>query len=129
MSTSSKDLILKIFEKCAGSCGCDVCRTHLDEDCLFFTELYRLNDELLEQGGTLDNKIISQLLDLCTMCGLCPCPDIRMLILQAKAAVADENGMSLTDSVVADIQKTGKLGTLLSRAANRVNRYNTTASM
>ena len=51
MSTTSKDLILKIFEKCAGYCGCDVCRTHLDEDCLFFPELYRLNDELIEQGG------------------------------------------------------------------------------
>jgi glycerol-3-phosphate dehydrogenase subunit C len=123
MSTTSKDLVLKIFEKCAGSCGCDVCRTHLDEDCLFFTELYRLNDEML------DNKTVSQLLDLCTMCGLCPCPDIRMLILQAKAANADENGIPLTDSVMADIQKTGKLGTLLSHAANPVNRCNTTASM
>lgn len=128
MSTSSKNLVLKIFEKCAGSCGCDVCRTHLDEDCLFFTELYRLNDELLEQGGMLDNPAISQLLDLCTLCGLCPCPDIRMLILQAKAAYADENGIPLTDSVVADIQKTGKLGTLLSHTVNRVNRCNTTAS-
>nr|WP_320190426.1 heterodisulfide reductase-related iron-sulfur binding cluster [uncultured Desulfobacter sp.] len=129
MSTASKDLVLKIFDKCAGSCGCDVCRTHLDEDCLFFTELYRLNDELLEQGGMLRNKTVSQLLELCTMCGLCPCPDIRMLILQAKAANADENGIPLADNVVADIQKTGKLGTLLSHAVNRVNRCNSTASI
>jgi glycerol-3-phosphate dehydrogenase subunit C len=129
MSTTSKDLILKIFEKCAGYCGCDVCRTHLDEDCLFFPELYRLNDELIEQGETLDNKTIRQLLDLCTMCGLCPCADIRTLILQTKAAIAAEHGIPLTDQLTADIQKTGKLGTLLSRPINRLNKCNMTAAM
>lgn len=129
MSTSAKDLILKIFEKCAGYCGCDVCRTHLDEDCLFFPELYRLSDELLEQGETLDNTTIRQLLDLCTMCGLCPCADIRMLILQAKAAMTSENGISLTDQFTADIQKTGILGTSISRSLNRLNNCSITASM
>nr|WP_321401605.1 heterodisulfide reductase-related iron-sulfur binding cluster [uncultured Desulfobacter sp.] len=129
MSASAKDLILKIFEKCAGYCGCDVCRTHLDEDCLFFPELYRLSDELLEQGKTIDNTTVRQLLDLCTMCGLCPCSDIRMLILEAKAARASEDGIPLTAQFTADIQNTGKLGTLLSRPVNRLNKCSMTASM
>lgn len=129
MSTSAKDLILKIFEKCAGYCGCDVCRTHLDEDCLFFPELYRLSDEVIEKGETLDNITIRQLLDLCTMCGLCPCADIRMLILEAKAAMASEDGIPLTAKITADIQKTGQLWTLLSRPVNRLNHCSMTASM
>jgi glycerol-3-phosphate dehydrogenase subunit C len=129
MTSSSTDLVLKIFEKCAGYSGCDVCRTHLDDDCLFFPELYRLNDELIEQGETLDNATIRQLLDRCTMCGLCPCPDVRILILQAKAAMASENGIPLTAKFTADIQKTGKLGTLLSHPINRLNNSNMTASM
>jgi len=129
MSTAAKDLISKIFEKCAGYCGCDVCRTHLDEDCLFFPELYRLSDQLLEQGKTIDNTTTRQLLDLCTMCGLCPCSDIRMLILEAKAAMASEDGIQLTAQLTADIQKTGKLGTLLSRPVNRLNNCSITASM
>ena len=129
MSISSKAMVLKIFEKCAGKSGCDVCRTHLDEDCLFFPELYKVNDELIEQGQLIDNNTICQLLDRCTLCGLCPCPDVRMLILQAKAAAANENGVPLSVSFIADARKAGRLGILLSRSANWINSRPVTSSM
>ncbi len=111
--------VQKIFEKCAGRSGCEACRPHLEDDCLFFPELYRLNDENIEQGIPLDDKTISRLLDLCTMCGLCPCNDIRMLILEAKAEAARENGISLSAAFLADAARAGRAGTFLSRAVNR----------
>ncbi|MGM0655478.1 MAG: hypothetical protein ACQETR_09205 [Thermodesulfobacteriota bacterium] len=43
-------LMLKIFEKCVGNSGCEVCRPHMGDDCLFFPELYRLHDLAQESG-------------------------------------------------------------------------------
>ena len=115
---TAKNIILKIFNKCAGPSGCDVCRLHMEEDCLFFPELYRLSDEVLENGKTPDQKSLAHLLDLCTLCGLCPCPDVRMLILSAKAAMAGEKGRSLSGEILSDVQRLGQLGARFKKAAD-----------
>ncbi len=90
----------------------------MEEDCLFFPELYRLSDEVLEKGETLDQKSLARLLDLCTLCGLCPCPDVRMLILAAKAAMTRQKGRSLSDGILSDVQRLGQLGGRFKKAAS-----------
>ncbi|MBU0464002.1 MAG: hypothetical protein KKD21_02335, partial [Proteobacteria bacterium] len=122
MSLSPEDLILKVFEKCAGKSGCDVCRLHMEDDCLFFPELYRLQDEAEESRLSVSTKDLRHLLDLCTLCGLCPCPDIRMLILQAKAAFIDEKGISLSSRIISDVETVGRWGTTFSKVVNKLNR-------
>jgi len=81
-------LVLKIFKKCAGRSGCEVCREHMEEDCLFFPEMYRLHDLAQETCNPPNEKDLASLVDLCTLCGRCPCQDIRILVLKAKAARA-----------------------------------------
>jgi hypothetical protein len=34
MDESFISLVLEIFKKCAGRSGCEVCREHMEEDCL-----------------------------------------------------------------------------------------------
>mgnify|MGYP002639435289 FL=1 len=122
VSTSPEDLILTVFKKCAGKSGCDVCRLHMEDDCLFFPELYRLQDKTEESRLSVSTKDLRHLLDLCTLCGLCPCPDIRMLILQAKAAFIDENGISLSSRIISDVEMIGRWGTTFSKVVNKLNR-------
>ena len=122
MRISAKQLILKVFEKCAGVSGCDVCRLHMEDDCLFFPELYRLNDQAEASGIPVSSKDLFYLLDICTLCGLCPCQDIRMLILQAKAALIDEEGISLSGRILSDVAAMGSQATKFSKIANLLNR-------
>ncbi|MBU2629438.1 MAG: hypothetical protein KKE61_12545, partial [Proteobacteria bacterium] len=129
MGMSAKDLVLKVFEKCAGKAGCDVCRLHMEDDCLFFPELYRLNDQAEASSRPVCTKDLRQLLNSCTMCGLCPCQDIKMIILQAKAAFIDEDGISLSGRILSDVAAVGCLGSEFSRVVNRLNRLTPVSSI
>lgn len=82
MGKTVRELMLNIFEKCAGASGCDVCRLHMEDDCLFFPELYRLQDQADESELSFSASDLHNLIDLCTM--LCPCQDIKMLILKVE---------------------------------------------
>ena len=128
MTISAKEIILEIFKKCAGASGCEVCRPHMEEDCLFFPELYRLHDEFVEKGKPLVDNRLSDLINLCTFCGLCPCQDIRMLILKAKAALADERGLPLSSRILADAQNAGRLGKLFNNTVNFITHGKVTSS-
>ena len=127
MKVSSEELVQTIFQKCAGTSGCEVCRPHMHEDCLFFPELYRLQDEFVDKGNPLDSKSVGKLIDLCTLFGLCPCPDVRMLILKTKADHADEKGLPLSSKLIADAQRAGKLGGMLNNAANFISNNSVTS--
>lgn len=122
MGSSAKMLVMKIFEKCAGKSGCDVCRPHMEDDCLFFPELYRLQDECIDKGKPIDGKRVKRLVNLCTLCGLCPCQDVRMLILKTKAALANEKGLSLSTQFIADVQRAGRWGGRLHQTVNGLNK-------
>ncbi|MDT8378570.1 MAG: heterodisulfide reductase-related iron-sulfur binding cluster [Desulfotignum sp.] len=115
-------LMLEIFKKCAGRSGCGVCREHMEEDCLFFPEIYRLHDLAEETGTPPDEKALASLLDLCTLCGLCPCQDIRMLVLKAKAARAEEKKPPLSARLLSDARQVGHWGTAFSAVINPLNR-------
>jgi hypothetical protein len=104
MGESFTSLVLEIFKKCAGRSGCEVCREHMEEDCLFFPEMYRLHDLAEETGTPPSNRDLSSLVNLCTLCGLCPCQDIRILVLKAKAARAQDKKIPLSVKLLSDAQ-------------------------
>nr|WP_320017051.1 heterodisulfide reductase-related iron-sulfur binding cluster [uncultured Desulfobacter sp.] len=118
MTTPAESIIQEIFNKCAGTSGCEVCRSHMEEDCLFFPELYELHDEFVEKRQRIPNNRLNELINLCTFCGLCPCQDIRMLILKAKAALANKSGLPLSSKILADAQSAGRLGNLFNNTVN-----------
>lgn len=120
MTTGAEDPIRQVIRKCAGKAGCDVCRMHLEDDCLFFPELYRLCDGAEESGIPLTGKELKRLADLCTGCGLCPCPDIRMLIFESKARWAEEDGLPMAGKFISDIETMGRWATRLPRLVNRL---------
>jgi glycerol-3-phosphate dehydrogenase subunit C len=94
----------------------------MEEDCLFFPEMYRLHDLAEETGTPLADMDLASLVDLCTLCGLCPCQDIRMLVLKAKAARAEENPPPLSARLLSDAQQAGRWGTAFSAVLNPLNR-------
>jgi len=122
MAIDFTSLVLEIFKKCAGRSGCEVCREHMEEDCLFFPEMYRLHDLKEETGTPPDEKALASLVNLCTLCGLCPCQDIRMLILKAKAARTEEKKPPLSARLLSDARQAGRWGTAFSAMINPLNR-------
>jgi glycerol-3-phosphate dehydrogenase subunit C len=122
MNATAEKFALKIFEKCAGRSGCEVCKLHMEDDCLFFPELYRLQDQSDKSGLAVCAKELRNLIDLCTLCGSCPCKDIRMLVLQAKAAFVDEKGISFSSKMISDVETVGLRGIALSKVVNQLNR-------
>lgn len=112
---SFHDMIRQVIEACA---DCDTCRFLMDDSCLFFPELYRLFDQEKQSGQALTDNQLQRLTDMCTVCGLCPCPDIRADIMEAKAARVRENGMPLGVRLLADAENTGKYAGCLPGLAN-----------
>ena len=129
MNTSAEKSVLKIFEKCAGKSGCEVCRPHMADDCLFFPELFRLQDQTEDSGLPLSTSSLCQLLDLCTMCGLCPCQDIKMLILQAKAAFVNEKGISFSGKITSGVEMAGRWGSKFATVVNTLSRQTTVSAL
>ncbi len=129
METDFTSLVLEMFKKCAGRSGCEVCRDHMEEDCLFFPEMYRLHDLAQEIGIPLAEMDLASLVDLCTLCGLCPCQDIRMLVLKAKAARAEDKKPPLSARLLSDAQQAGQWGTAFSGVLNSLNRLNPVTEM
>jgi glycerol-3-phosphate dehydrogenase subunit C len=105
MEADFEAIIRSVFDTCA---DCDTCRFLMNEDCLFFPELYRLVDWEKESGQVAPGHELKRLVELCTLCGLCPCPNIRNDIIKAKASLVKQNGMPLGNRLLADVQKFGR---------------------
>ncbi len=97
-------IIRSVIDACA---DCDTCRFLMNEDCLFFPELYRLVDRRKENGHPPLDHQLKSLVEQCTLCGLCPCPNIRNDVIRAKAALVSLNGMSIGNRLLADVQQFG----------------------
>jgi glycerol-3-phosphate dehydrogenase subunit C len=80
-------IIRSVIDACS---DCDTCRFLMNEDCLFFPELYRLVDQERENGQTVREHELQLLVELCTLCGLCPCPNIRNDVMRAKLHLSDK---------------------------------------
>lgn len=105
-----------VLDACA---DCDTCRFLMDESCLFFPELYRLVDREQEYGQVVSQAELQRLSELCTLCGLCPCPAIRMDVIRAKTGRVRAQGMPLPIRLLADVQRCGQLSTLAPGVLNR----------
>lgn len=92
----------------------------MDEDCLFFPELYRIVDREKENGRPASDRELKKLVERCTLCGLCPCPNVRNDVVEAKAALVRENGMPIGKRLLADVQKFGRTCGMAPKLINRV---------
>ena len=112
---SAHSLIRGVVDACA---DCDICRFLMEDSCLFFPELYRLHDREKEQGLTPSDEALDRLADMCTLCGLCPCANIRTDIVRSKAARVRERGLPLGLRMLADVQGVGRLGSCFPKLIN-----------
>ena len=103
---NSQQIIRDIVELCG---DCDTCRPILDRDCLFFPELYRLWDREMESGVPITDAELHSLMELCTLCGLCPCPNIPADLMEAKGRYIDRNGLPLTTRLLNDVPAVARL--------------------
>ncbi len=116
MTTNSpEDIARSVIAACA---DCDVCRFVLTDDCLLFRELYRLHDREAETGTAPSSDELRAMLDRCTFCALCGCPDIRADIIAAKSGFAERDGLPLAVRLLEDV---ARLGRLCGRAPRLVN--------
>ena len=116
MTQSKSEKILRgVLDACA---DCDTCRFLMDESCLLFPELYRLYDKEKETGIQIKNVELRELAELCTFCGLCPCPNIRSDVIHGKTERVRQEGMPLGIRLLADAQRFGRWGSLAPKTFN-----------
>jgi glycerol-3-phosphate dehydrogenase subunit C len=113
MDTSDKQklptpqkLLRDVLTLCA---NCDTCRTMMEEDCAFFIELYRLQDQEQEDGISISDEQFRYLAELCTFCGLCPCPRVPMDVMEAKSRYIEQEGMPLATRLLNDVPLMARL--------------------
>ncbi len=120
-TTSGGDASTKTIRAVLDGCAdCDTCRFLMEESCLFFPELYRLYDEEKEHRRTVGEKDLRRLSELCTLCGLCPCPDIPMDVIRGKTERVRQYGMPRRIRWLADVQTFGQMGRIAPRLFNRL---------
>ncbi len=112
----AEQTIQAVLDACT---DCDTCRYLMDESCLLFPKLYRLYDRQKASGIPIEETELHNLADLCTYCGLCPCPDIRGDLIQFKTQRVRQAGMPLAIRLLADVQRVARLA---GRAPNLINR-------
>lgn len=101
-----QQLLRDVLTLCA---DCDTCRTMMEEDCAFFIELYRLQDQEREDGIPISEEQFRYLAELCTFCGLCPCPKVPMDVMEAKSCYIEKEGMPLATRLLNDVPLMARL--------------------
>jgi len=101
-----QEILRSAIELCA---DCDTCRFLMEEDCAFFPELYRLWDQETETGIPISEAELRRLAELCTLCGLCPCPRIPMDVMEAKSRYIDKEGLPVTTRLLTDVPRLARL--------------------
>jgi glycerol-3-phosphate dehydrogenase subunit C len=104
-SIQPEEKIREVVDACT---DCDVCRHLMDVDCLFFPELYRLWDREKETGKSITPQALRQLVDQCNFCALCPCPNIRADIIEAKTRFIERDGLKYGVRTIEDVERIGR---------------------
>ncbi|MEI6207059.1 MAG: heterodisulfide reductase-related iron-sulfur binding cluster [Desulfuromonadales bacterium] len=89
--------------------NCDTCRYLMEEGCVFFPELYRLWDREVDDGIPISDAELRNLMELCTLCGICPCPKVPADIMEAKSRFRDKEGLPLTTRTFNDVPRIARL--------------------
>jgi len=97
--------IRQVVDRCA---DCDICRYLMETTCHLFPELYRLFDREVEAGEKITSEDLRHLVDLCNFCAVCPCPNIRADIMQAKTAFIDRDGLKFSIRILEDVERIGR---------------------
>lgn len=121
MADTPEGKIRKVIADCA---DCDVCRHLMDVDCQFFPELYRLWDEEHEDGEAITDRELRKLADLCNFCALCPCPNIRADIIEAKTRFIDRDGLKFGIRILEDVERMSSLCGMFPALTNRLMKNN-----
>lgn len=101
-----QQILREVVKLCA---DCDTCRTMMEEDCAFFIELYRLWDQENEGKDPISESQLRYLAELCTLCGLCPCPKVPMDVMEAKSRYIEQEGMPLATRLLNDVPLVARL--------------------
>jgi len=81
----------------------------METTCHLFPELYRLFDREVDTGEKITAEELRNLVDLCNFCAVCPCPNIRADIMQAKTAFIDRDGLKFNIRIIEDVERIGRL--------------------
>jgi len=101
---------------------CDVCRYLMPSECLLFDDLYRLHDQAESRGATIAVKDLRRLVDRCTYCGLCACPDIRADIIRAKTGFIAQEGLPPRVWLMTRLEAAARIGERIPRLTNALLR-------
>jgi glycerol-3-phosphate dehydrogenase subunit C len=127
METSEPEKrIREVVDACT---DCDVCRHLMDADCLFFPELYRLWDQEQASGEAISADALRRLVDLCNFCALCPCPNIRADVIEAKTQFIDRDGLKFGVRTIEDVERIGKICGTFPRLFNLLLRNGPTGDL
>ncbi|MCA1743790.1 MAG: hypothetical protein LC631_07570 [Desulfovibrionales bacterium] len=120
MEKTPEKTIRSVVDQCA---DCEQCRDTMTDVCPFFPRLYEIFDRERDGSFLADSKDLRGLVELCNLCGLCPCPDIRARVLKAKSDFVRRDGMPLRIRLIQDVEKVSRylssfhgLGNLLVRS-------------
>ena len=115
---SPESITRKVIESCA-SCG--YCLDIVDEmPCLFFHRLSQLYNKEHEENEPVTPRDLRLLVDLCNMCGLCPCADERANVRRAKDGFVARDGLKPSLRVLEDVQLVGRVCGAFPQLANRL---------
>lgn len=103
------------IERCA---DCDVCRTMLEEGCQMFPELFRLWDNEQETGTRITIDEMRHLIDLCNLCGICPCPEVPTSLMEAKTEFARRHGLPLRIRAIERVELVGRFACAMPGISN-----------
>jgi len=119
LDAPKKETPENLIQNVVTACGsCEDCRHFIEEACLFLPELFRLHDCKREHGESATKDELKRLSDLCNLCGLCPCANIRREIMTAKAAYAERDGLPFSVRALQDVGRIGKLCGAFPRLSN-----------
>ena len=116
-----QEIVRDVMELCA---DCDTCRTLMEEDCVFFPELYRLRDREKEDGIPITEGELRSLVELCTLCGICPCPRVPADVMEAKSRYIEQEGLPLATRLLTDVPRMARLCGTFPRLVNALQSSN-----
>jgi glycerol-3-phosphate dehydrogenase subunit C len=102
-----------------GKCrNCEACRELVGISCVVFEKMFRLADRERETGRPTSDDDLRHLVDLCHLCGMCPCSDVRTAILNVKTALVSQYGLDCRVRTMADVDRVGRVGGAMPRLSN-----------
>jgi glycerol-3-phosphate dehydrogenase subunit C len=111
-----ESFVRQAVDRCA---NCDWCRDYLKESsCLFMRRLFRLYDRERRGGRAITDAELEKLTDLCNLCGICPCVEIRTWVRQAKDGFVERDGLPRVIRVLEDVRLQSKLAGIAPRLTN-----------